>query len=386
MKKIRWQLVIILLTGMVVGLLLLSEQNTQQPLTAQPIEGGTYTEALIGNIQRLNPLLDYNNPVDQDVDHLIFSGLLRFDDRGIAYPELAKAWGVSKDGLVYNVTLKENLKWQDGQPVTTRDIIFTIDLMREGNDIIPQDIRDLWEGVEAVALSDDTIQFRLQESFAPFPDYLTFGVLPEHLLANLSFEELVDASFNMQPVGTGPYRFESLIVENGQIIGLHLKANENYYSRAPYIQDVYFRYYPDGYNAYSAYLAGKVQGISKIPEDILPDVLADPNLALYTGRLPELNMVMFNLNDSAVPFFQDAEIRKALLMGLNRNWMVNNLLNGQAILADNVILPGTWAYYDGNEKVGYDLDQASAVLKKAGYVLPETGGNVREKDGISLWI
>ena len=99
MKKIRWQLVIILLTGMVVGLLLLSEQNTQTAAyTAQPIEGGTYTEALIGNIQRLNPLLDYNNPVDQDVDHLIFSGLLRFDDRGIAYPELAKAWEFQKMG------------------------------------------------------------------------------------------------------------------------------------------------------------------------------------------------------------------------------------------------------------------------------------------------
>ena len=91
MKRLRWQLIIIFLTGLVVGALLLGEQPTPQQVITTPVpeKGGVYTEALIGSMQRLNPLLDYANPADRDVNRLVFGSLLRFDGRGLPQPDLA---------------------------------------------------------------------------------------------------------------------------------------------------------------------------------------------------------------------------------------------------------------------------------------------------------
>ena len=98
MKKLRWQLIIIFLTGLVVGILLLGEQTNspqQANSTPEPEKGGIYTEALIGSLQRLNPLLDFANPVDRDVNRLLYSRLIDFDSRGLPTLELANAWNVS---------------------------------------------------------------------------------------------------------------------------------------------------------------------------------------------------------------------------------------------------------------------------------------------------
>ena len=161
MKKLRWQLIIIFLTGLVVGVLLLGEQPAAQPNQApQPVRGGIYTEALVGSMQRLNPILDYNNNVDHDINRLIFSGLLRFDDRGLAQLDMAEAYGVSRDGTLYNFTLQKGMHWQDGQPVTTDDVVFTIDLLRNVGNIVPADLQALWKDVKAVRLSDTTLQFQ----------------------------------------------------------------------------------------------------------------------------------------------------------------------------------------------------------------------------------
>jgi peptide/nickel transport system substrate-binding protein len=384
MKKLRWQLVIIFLTGMVVGFLLLGEQTESQAQLPQPIQGGIYSEALIGSMQRFNPILDYFNPVDQDVDRLIYSGLLRFDDRGNPYSNLAESWAVSQDGTVYNVSLRQNIKWHDGEPLTSRDVLFTIDLIRAGGDIVPQDLQAFWEDVEVIALSDTTIQFRLPESFSPFPDYLTFGILPEHLLADLTFEDMVNADFNMQPIGSGPYKFDHFVFENDQISGVILTAFDEYYGQKPFIEQIIFRYYPDGTTAYQAYQDGTVQGISGVSADILPSVLVNPNLSIYSGRLPQLYLVLFNLNNPQLSFFQDAAVRHALLLGINRQWIVDQVMEGQAIVADSVILPGTWASYDGLERVGYDADVAKNMLKTAGWVVTGETDTVRIKDNIPM--
>jgi len=99
MKKFRWQILIILVTGLVVGILLLSEQpEGVTQIVPEPVTGGFYTEALIGSLQRLNPLLDFYNPVDRDVNRLLYSRLLTFDERGIPVADLAASWGFPRMG------------------------------------------------------------------------------------------------------------------------------------------------------------------------------------------------------------------------------------------------------------------------------------------------
>lgn len=375
-------MLIIFLTGMVVGVLLLSEkaQPTSPQATPEPVRGGVYTEALVGALQRLNPLLVSENAADRDVSRLIFSGLVRFDGRGYALPDLAE-WGISADGTLYNVTLREGLKWHDGQPLTTDDVLFTIDLMRNGGDFIPTDLQEFWKGVEVVRLSDRAMQFQLPEAFAPFLDYLTFGVLPKHLLDGKTIDQVADDPFNLQPVGSGPFKFSRLIVENDQITGVVLAENPDYYLDKPYLSEIVFRYYADAPAAMQAYRDGQVQGIGHVDREILPDVLAESNLALYTVRQPKLSLVLFNLANPETAFLQDKKVRRALLMGLNRQGMIDQQLQGQAIQANGPILPGTWAYYDKLSVVAFDRDAGKALLKDAGYSLASDQDTILSKEG-----
>lgn len=388
MRKLRWPILIVILALAAIVILLLSRESTLPPAIpeeVQPVTGGVYIEGLVGKFSRLNPLLDLYNPSDHDVDRLIFSSLIRFDDRGLPVGDLAESWGISMDGTVYNFSLREEAIWHDGQPVISDDILFTIDMMRDDESIISVDVREMWEVVEVVLLDEKTIQFRLPEPFAPFMDHLTFGILPSHLLAGLTHAEMIDSSFNLQPIGSGPYRLDSLTTEGEEIKGLVLKSFQGYYGQPPFIEQVVFLYFPDARSALDAYRRDEVMGISQITPDILTDALKEPNLSLYTGRLPELSLIFLNLNNPDAPFLSDAAIRRALFLGLNRQWMIDNLLDGQAIVAHGPVFPNTWAYYDGVEQVEYAPDQAVDLLKEAGYTIPAEGGNVRvNEEGAAL--
>ena len=108
------------------------------------------------------------------------------------------------------------------------------------------------------------VQFRLPEPFSPFLDYLTFGILPVHILGELTPDELIDAPFNLSPVGSGAYRFNRMIVEDGEIAGVELLAFEDHHGGRPFIDELTFRYYPDDVAGLEAYRAGDIQGIGRI--------------------------------------------------------------------------------------------------------------------------
>jgi peptide/nickel transport system substrate-binding protein len=384
MKRLRWQILVVLVTLVLVGILLLSQQTVTTVIEAQPTIGGVYTEALIGSMGRLNPLLDWNNSPDRDVNRLLYSGVMRFDARGMPEADLAESWGTTEDGTIYNFTLRPNAVWHDGMPVTSDDVVFTIELMKSPASFYPQDVKELWSKIEVVRLNDKTLQFKLPEPYAPFLDYMAFGVLPKHLLSGIPLEQVLNAEFNLKPVGSGPYKFDHLLVEGGQITGVVLTAFEQYYRDKPYIEQVIFKYYPTASAAMDAFTAGDVAGISQVTPDILPQALADDKLSIYTSRIPQIGFVLFNLNKPEVPFLQDAKVRRALMLGLNRQRLIDVFLQGQAIPADGPILPGSWAHYEGMERLPYDADAAISLLKQLGYTLPADGSNVRTKDDQSL--
>jgi len=370
----------------VVGILLLLEKRggLGEVSTLQPAIGGSYTEALIGNPQRMNPLLDASNSVDRDVDKLIFSGLVRFDSRGIPAPDLAETIGISQDGMLYNIKLKPDLVWHDGKDLTTKDILFTIDLIRNGEEYVPEDVRTLWDSIEVYLFDDLNMQLKLPEPYAPFMDYLTFGVLPQHLFDGMDINEIAASPLNLQPVGSGPYRFGELLMEGSTISGIRLVANEDFAGESPFLQEIVFRYYPDASSAYQAFVQGSVQGISEVPANLLPQALANEDLNIYTGRLPRISLVLLNLNDTGVPFFQELAVRKALLLGMNRHAIISENFNGQAIVANGVILPGTWAYNESIVEVVYDPQSAAETLKNAGYVVTGENSTTRVKEDVAL--
>jgi peptide/nickel transport system substrate-binding protein len=381
MKKLRWQILVVAVTIVIVALLLLSQQPISTPFLPEAAPGGIYTEALIGSLGRLNPMLDWNNPADRDINRLIFSGLIRFDSHGLPQPDLAEAWGTSPDGVLYNFSIRSNAVWHDGEPVTSDDVIYTIELIKSAGSLFPQDVKDLWSQIEVKRLNDKTLQFKLPEPFAPFLDYATFGVLPKHLLESVPADQLAIAQFNLQPIGTGPYKFDRLMTSGGQITGVVLTVNEDYYLQRAFIEQIVFRFYPTSSSAFDAYQQGEVLGVSQLTTDVLQQALMEPTFSVHTSRLPQLGLVFLNLNNPTVSFLQNEKIRRALLLGVNRNLIVSHIMQGQAIIADGPILPGSWAYYNEIEHFDYDPDAAAALLKGEGFVIPASGGDIRAKDG-----
>ncbi|MCK9245751.1 MAG: peptide ABC transporter substrate-binding protein [Anaerolineaceae bacterium] len=365
MQKFRWQLLIVLMTGLLVGMVLFFQQQTpaeEMAETPSPISGGSYTEALVGSLMRLNPMLDHFNQPDRDIDRLLFSSLIRFDARGLPVGDLAQSWNVSTDGAVYTVNLRTDAVWHDGNPVTADDVIYTISLLQSQSALIPTSLQEFWGQAVVSKISDSGLEFSLPVAFAPFMDYLSFQVLPSHLLGNLFMDALVDHPFNLNPVGSGPYRFDSLETDNGVITGVNLTSFEYYYEGRPFIDEIHFRYYGDEKSALDAYQAGEVDGLSKIRNQDMETVLNQTGLNLYSSRQPKLCIVFLNLNNPDVPILQRVDFRKALMAGVNRQMMIDDVVSGQGIFAQGPIMPGNWAFYPEQTAYRYDPDGARQIL------------------------
>jgi peptide/nickel transport system substrate-binding protein len=389
MRHLRWQALIVIL-GLLLTVGLLWGQTTPDiAVTDVPEVGvGTYTEALIGAPRALNPLLDFANPVDRDLDRLLFSGLTRFDTFGRPEPDLAN-WLISADQQTYTFILKPSLTWHDGRPLTAADVAFTVALMQDQAYPGPADLKAFWQAISVAVTGTQTIAFTLPEPFAPFLDYTDFGVLPQHLLQNVSAAQLVQAPFNIQPVGSGPFVFEGWRAEGGRVTGAVFRAFEAYVGPKPRLASVEFQFHLNADTALQAYARGEVQGVGGLDKAQVDAALQTPDTNLYTTLQPEFSLIFLNLRDDTLPFFKDKKVRQALLLGLNRSAMVAEVLQGQAVLANSPVLPGSWAYNLALPTAAYDPTQALSLLESAGWIVPAdalagAADYVRQKDGVPL--
>ncbi len=381
LKRMRWQILILVVALVIIAVVLWGQQAEPVVVEApEPTGGGVYREGIVGQMMRFNPLLAAFNTPDQTVTSLLFNGMIQFDPTGLPQPDLSTSWGISRNGEVYNILLRQDAFWHDGEPVTSEDVLFTVELLQNEDFPVQEDLREFWREIEVEALDDYNLQFRLPEPYAPFLDYLTFGVLPAHLLADLSTSEIINGTFNLLPVGTGPFKFRELITEGDQITGVVLEKNPDFYGETAFFDQVEFVYFPDEESIWEAYQAGEIQGIGEIPPALLPEALQDPNLNLYTSRLPQMSIVFLNLDNPQVAYFQDVEMRKALIRGINRQFLVDRLNQGQAIIASGPVFPKTWAYNDALPPYTYDPDQAVETIRDLGFTIPADGGNVRENE------
>lgn len=387
MKNLRWQIVIAIIALAAVAILLFGESQVGDSIgdfIEPAATGGVYVEGLVGTPIRFNPLLDEHNQVDRDVDRLVFSRMIRFDSLGNPQPELAESFGVAVTGDIFNVQLREDALWHDGTPVTTSDVLFTIELMRNGEMPVSSDIRDLWNSVEVVAFDALNLQFRLIDPYVPFMDYLSFGILPRHILEGKSPQEIINDPFNLLPIGSGPYQVVDLRTSDGKIVEVVLEAFEDYYMGTPNIEQVVLKYYDTSADALDAYQAGEILGIGSVSSDVLSEVLAEENLNIYSVPVPEMTMLLFNLGETGPAFFDDSAVRQALATGLNRPWMISQALNGQGVVANSPIMTGSWAYFSEVVKYEYNPEEALKLLRANGYALASEDSLVREKDGERL--
>jgi peptide/nickel transport system substrate-binding protein len=391
MRNLRWQ-ILIAVGGLILVIGLLAGQSPSTTVTQdQPIIGGTHTEGLIGEINRLNPILDSYNQVDRDINALIFSGLVRFDARGNPLPDLAENWAISADASLYTITLREDATWHDGTSVSADDVVYTFSKLQDEDYPGPNDLHELWKQVTIIRLDDRRVQFQLPESYSPFLDYLTIGLLPDHLLRGVTAGELIDHPFNLDPIGTGPFQFAGFLVEDDRITGASLVAYKAYYGERPFLERMDFRLYPSTEAAFEAYLDGETLAIGLIDDDTLPAALEEVSLNIYTTRLPRMGIILLNLQHAENTFLADKIIRRALLLGINREWLIQDALAGQGIVPAGPIMPGTWASAEGLEPYPFDPIEAERLLEAQGWELPAgaapgTPEYVRSKDEQKLAI
>jgi peptide/nickel transport system substrate-binding protein len=370
MGRLRWQLIIALGGLILIAAILLTQVPGPDQTSSEPVRGGTYAEAIIGSPMRLNPVLDEYNQVDRDIDRLLYTGLVRFDEQGVPQPDLAENWAISADGLTYTVTLRSDAVWHDGVSVTSDDIIYTFSKLQDADYPGPADLHAMWEQISLTRIDGRTVQFKLPEAFAPFLDYLSVGLLPDHLLRGVSAGDLVNHPVNLQPIGTGPFRFVSFEVEDGGIRRISLAAFDGYYGQPPYLERVDLLFFATQEEALQAYQSGDVQGIAGPTGEVLHSLLADPEVNTYSARLPSAGIVFLNTRHPEKTFLGDKSVRQALLLAVNRQSIIDRFLGGQAIVATGPVLPGTWAYAQALSPLPYDPERAASLLDEAGWAVP----------------
>jgi len=380
-RHIRWQILLILLGVVLVGILL-SYLAANYTTVLRPGHGGTYVEGIASYPQYLNPLLSGYSGVDRDICALMFSGLTRLNERGEVEADLARGWEVTLDGLTYTFYLRSNAYWHDGNPVTADDVVFTISLLQDDDFPGPPELgASVWQRVTVEKVDRRTVRFTLPEPYAPFLDYTTVSILPSHLLRGIPVARLAAAQFNLNPVGSGPFQLAEVEVESGIITTMVLEQSPRYYGARPHLDRIQFRFYPSDQTALNGYEAGEVEGIARITIPDLPRARALPSLNLFSAQMAEYGLVFLNLGRPDLPFFQEPEVRQALLYALDRQQIIDEVLEGQAVVAHSPLIPGTWAYKDDIPRYEYAPDRANGLLNNAEWVQRAADGGLRSKDG-----
>jgi peptide/nickel transport system substrate-binding protein len=382
-RHIRWQFLLILL-GVVLLAVLLTYLAVNYVAVMRPGFGGTYVEGVVGQPGQLNPLLTGFDRPGRALCSLIFSGLTRLNGSGEVEPDLASEWEISDDGLSYTFRLRTNARWHDGTPVTADDVILTIRLLQDPEFPGPPELgAEVWQRVEIEKVDNRTVRFVLPEPYAPFLDYTTVGILPSHKIAGIRAAELPDAGFNLSPVGSGPFQVEEVEAEDGTITSIVLRHFPRYFRARPYLDRVQFRFYRGEREVLEAYRAGEVQGVAEVRPADLSLASELPGLDLYSAQIAEIGMVFLNLDRDDVAFFQEQEIRHALMLALDRQRLIDGVLKCQGMIADSPILPGTWAYDEDTPRYSYDPERAGDLLDEAGWTRA-TGRATRTKGGAQL--
>ncbi|MCB9078424.1 MAG: peptide ABC transporter substrate-binding protein [Anaerolineaceae bacterium] len=377
-QYIRWQ-AILAATGIALTMAFLSFLSLSRQTVTIPDVGGVYSEGVVGKPQFINPLLMQYNQVDQDLNALIFNGLTKMDGNGQIEPDLAKSWEVSDDGLTYTFRLRTDVHWHDGRPFTADDVLFTISLMQDPDFPGVAYLGRLWQSVTAEKLDEYTIRFVLPEPFPAFAEYTRIGILPKHILGSMPARDLLNHPFNLKPIGTGPFKLDEVNTQFARLVN-----NPLYAGKKPRLAQMALRFYSSFDEALAAYKTGEIQGISTIPPEAIADVQNLETLNLYTALLSGYYIVYLNLQDpETAPFFQEVEVRQALAYGLEREAIIRQALNGQALVANGPILPWSWAYDPNQPKLDYSPDLATSLLDQAGWIDAD-GDGVREKEGAPL--
>jgi peptide/nickel transport system substrate-binding protein len=341
---------------------------------AQPDFGGSFIEGILGKPHLINPLLSQTNDADRDLTSLIYSGLLKYNEKGQLVPDLAKSYEISEDGLSYTVFLRENLVWHDGTPVTADDILFTIQTAKNPDYGSLQRVN--WQGVDVELINNHAVMFRLKNKYAQFLNNLTVGILPRHLWQDVKPINFTLYELNLRPIGSGPYKFERLKKDKlGNVESYILKAHEEYHEGRPYIDTITIKFFDSEDTLIEAYNKNEIESIGFVSAKNIGRLKFKKRLDIQQLKLPRYFAMFFNQSNSEI--LSDKNIRLVLNHAIDKNELVSKILDGNGVTVNSPMIINVLGQNDDVKTYEHDRELAENILT-------ESGWDEQDKDGVLL--
>ena len=388
------------------GTLVVTQQGTVQIVitsTPTPIpEGGFVTRTTFADARTVNPILAADQ-ASRTFCGLMFEGLLRVEPfTGEFVPNFAEGWTVAEDGLTYTFTIRTDLKWSDGHPITAHDFYFSYAALQSGKLDTPN-TKQVANIQEIEVLDDYAFTVTFSQADCSSLESLQLGWIPMHVFTDdvesYDFRELATHEFNSTPTAfSGPFVLKEWVRGDHWT---HVR-NDSYWRGPPYLDGIITRVV----SGQAAMVKMLKDGQVDIGLEIRPQYLAElelaPDLQIFRFLSDSYDFIGFQLgdpndpqprlNDDGTlnekhrehPILKDVRIRTAIAYALDRNEIIARARFGQGIpLHANVLPTVSWAYNVDLEPRPYDVEQANALLDQAGWVMTEATG-IREKNGVPL--
>lgn len=343
-----------------------AKAQTDKPLSKDGLTVERKDTLIIGfeiEPEYINPVLD-----DSEFDHLIYRGLMRFNEHNESVPDLARSYQVSEDGLSYTFQLHEDVKFQDGTLLTAEDVVFTFDSIF--NDEIMSKIRPEYDEIAQVEKTNEfEVRVILRNPFPPLLDKLTLGILPKHIYVG---KDMNTALENRKPIGTGPYQ----LVDWQKGSKIVLQANK-YAEQQPSIKNVIFKHIPD-HNVRTLQLQTGEIDVTLLEPSQVKKTSKLPDIQIYNVDTADYRSMMFNMK---LPLWQDVNVRKAFSYAIDREAVVDGLLLGYGFPAYSPLQLHPFLN-EHIEKYSFHIEKANELLEKSGWMLAEDG--FRYKNGEKL--
>ncbi|MFH0712436.1 MAG: ABC transporter substrate-binding protein [Candidatus Jorgensenbacteria bacterium] len=309
------------LVFIIAGAILVLASTTRFALAFQessewvPVRGGSYREGMVGQPVAVNPVIS-ENQADQDISRLIYSSLY----------DITESFETEDEGRTYVLKLKEGLLWSNGQPLTSDDVIFTIETIQNPDARSPY--ATSWEGVVAERLSEVRVSLALPAPYTYFTENLkNLFIIPVHIFGSIPAANLRLSAYNLEPVSSGPYKFQSFTKrKDGFISAYNLETNENYQDEKPFLKEFHFIFYENQEALLKDFKLRRVDSVGSLTP-INPEALPS-SASISLVPMPSYYAIFFNEN--LKPILKDADFREVLDVGLNKRRIIEEALGNGA--------------------------------------------------------
>lgn len=328
-------------------------------------EGGTLRIGWAQEQDTLNPFVT-NTVQGRLMLKLFYDSLLRWNKTLVPEAHLATSWETSADGLTWTYTLAENAEFSDGTPLTANDVKFTFDLIKDEE---LSAFYDQVKYIDSVTVNGDhevTVVYSTEVGTV-LSDMVLVPILPEHIWTGMTADEIL-LETNEPPIGSGPFTLVSWTKQSSVVVD----ANKNYWGGAPHIDRVVFQYYSNVEAMVTALRNGEIDMISKeLPPTSIAVLNQDNNIKVATNVDLYYREISINCGETTNgnPTLRDVNVRKALSMAVDKEYLVNLVHLGYAEPGTTIVQKAaSYWWNDDIEPYPFDIEAANELLNESGYL------------------